>query len=198
MNETIGYFGYGSLVNRETYGEGVIFASPARLRGWRRHWQSRGLDEVDRAHIALLSVHRHAPATIGGMLIVDRHDNLEALDRREARYDRIVIPREEFEILVEHETGIIPEEIYLYVGRPVADADPAPLLLQSYLDTVLAGFLREHGEAGLEAFVATTAGFNRRIVQDRKKPYYSRAVAIPEDLALRFDEMLSRAGVEFE
>jgi cation transport regulator ChaC len=198
MSDLIGYFGYGSLVNRDTHGEGVIFASPAFLRGWRRHWQSRGLDDVDRAHIALLSVHRYETATIGGMVVVDRRENLEALDRREARYDRIAIPRDEFEILHDHDQEMIPSEIYLYVGRTETIADPAPLLLQSYLDTVLAGFLREHGEAGLEAFIASTLGFERRIVMDREKPYYARAVAIPADLAFRFDEMLSRAGVEFE
>jgi hypothetical protein len=198
MDDIIGYFGYGSLVNRDTYAEGVVLASPAILRGWRRHWQCRGLDEVERAHIALLSVHRHAEGAIGGMLIFDQRENLEALDRREARYERIAIARDEFEILRYHDVARIPEEIFLYVGRPAADIQPTPQLLQSYLDTVLAGFLREHGDAGIEAFVASTVGFERRIVRDREKPFYPRAVGISADLAARFDEILSRAGVQFE
>ncbi|KGF67599.1 hypothetical protein LL06_21370, partial [Hoeflea sp. BAL378] len=37
----VGYFGYGSLVNRRTLHPGVVAAWPARLSGWRRTWRAR-------------------------------------------------------------------------------------------------------------------------------------------------------------
>jgi cation transport regulator ChaC len=187
-----GYFGYGSLVNRQTLQTDYVAARPARLCGWRRHWQARpGELAPDGQRIAMLSVHRRAGAHIDGLLIVDRLGNLPALDQREAHYDRVLLSADEAAVLAEASF-----ETFVYVARATPQ-QPDARLLQSYLDAVMAGFLREHGEAGLAAFLETTDGFEREIICDRSRPLYPRAVELPAALAAWFDKLLAAVGVRF-
>ena len=194
MTALVGYFGYGSLVNRETLSTAFVAAYPARLAGWRRHWQSRGIERSGEDEIALLSVHRHVESAIDGMLIIDRAEHMEDVDLREARYDREPIRREHLTL-----TGSVPdefpEELFVYVGKPSAPPQMPPKLLQSYLDVVLAGYLREYGETGLAGFLQSTIGFERAIIRDRDVPVYSRARPLSRELAERFDSLLADAGV---
>ena len=196
--DLIAYFGYGSLVNLNTLQTGYVCAHPARLKGWRRHWQSRGefaqaapgtdteasgqhrsqektawADAIGRAgytgslspyDLALLSVHRDRNCAIGGMLVIDRLENLAALDERERLYERVVLVRadiegEGLEDVFEH---ISENNLFVYVGQTAPPGQPP--LLQSYLDTVMAGFLHAHGETGLADFIASTTGFARNII----------------------------------
>ncbi|MCB1438165.1 MAG: gamma-glutamylcyclotransferase [Nitratireductor sp.] len=195
MDGLIAYFGYGSLVNRKTLTENHQGLYPAHLSGWRRHWQSRG-DDIPPG-VALLSVHEAPGTTISGMLVVDDRSVLPDLDLREKRYDRVRISRESLGFGTRRPSDL-PEEIYVYVGHPPPVNAGETRLLQSYLDTVLAGFLAEHGEAGLENFIQTTQGFERAMICDREKPRYGRAVPIDADMAGFFDGLLRNAGVRFE
>lgn len=225
-SELIAYFGYGSLVNLNTLQTGYVSAHPATLRGWRRHWQARRNTEVSTGvasgsvtpeqaawagsigragfqasisphDLALLSVHRDPACTIGGMLVVDRAENLPALDERERLYDRVAISRND--LVGEDLAGILepisPQNLFIYVGQIAAVGQPP--LLQSYLDTVMAGFLEAHGESGVEAFIASTTGFGREIIRDRAAPIYPRAVVLADGLADLFDGMFARAGVRY-
>lgn len=201
-NGLVGYFGYGSLVNRETLRTEFVSCRPARLRGWRRRWQSRGSD-IEPAHgqdVALLSVEPHAEGSILGMLVIDRREHLDHVDRREARYDRVPVEHHTLELL-QGDAGTdvtdLPEEIFVYVGRAQPADESPPFLLQSYLDAVMAGFLREFGEAGLAHFLETTHGFERSMILDRGEPRYSRAVRVEAEIGERFDDLLRSAGVRF-
>jgi hypothetical protein len=195
MDGLIAYFGYGSLVNRKTLTENRHGLYPARLSGWRRHWQSRG-DDIPPG-VALLSVHEAPGITISGMLVIDEHSVLPGLDLREKRYDRVRISAESLDFTSVRPSGL-PDEIYVYVGNPQPANAGETRLLQSYMDTVLAGFLAEHGEEGVENFILTTQGFDRAMICDRGRPRYGRAVAIDADMAEFFDGLLRRAGVRFE
>ena len=226
--ELIAYFGYGSLVNSSTLAPGYVETHSARLKGWRRHWQSRGHSRsgagqlasantpsieqfawqqairkagyngsVTPQDLALLSVHRDEQSSISGLLIIDRLENLPALDERERLYDRVRVPVNDLQ-LAGPETvvsAIAPQNIFIYVGQ----AAPAglPPLLQSYLDTVMLGFLETHGDAGLEDFLTSTIGFAREIIRDRDAPIYPRAVKPGNRLAERFDALLLSAGVRY-
>ena len=190
-------FGYGSLVNRQTLRTDYLACVPARLRGWRRHWQSRGTDVqlASGQQVALLSVHRHDEFEIDGMLILERIENLAVLDKREERYERVRIGRDDL-VLPSAEIGIdLPDDLYVYVGRPQPQESEPSMLLQSYLDAVLVGFLNEFGEAGLDRFFATTVGFDRPLIVDRDAPRYPRAVKIAPEIAVEFDRRLAGAGV---
>ena len=195
-NGLMAYFGYGSLVNLNSLRTRYIAAYPVRLRGWRRHWQSRpsGDDTALGLRAALLSVHRHGDLNshIDGMLIIDRLENLPDLDAREAHYQRIALGDD----LTGHDhipglPDVAPQNRFVYVALDNPQ-DRSPLL-QSYLDVVLSGFYSMRGEEGVRDFIASTIGFERSIIADRQEPHYPRAVTVDEDLANWFDDLLRQA-----
>jgi hypothetical protein len=176
----VAYFGYGSLVNRATLRTAIVDAVPARLLGWRRHWRPR--PDMPGFPAALLTVRREEGAGCDGLLVVDRAENLAAVDAREARYRRVELAAAELEA-----AGALPDcPTYVYVADPDIPSHPEPpRILRSYLDAVMQGFLVEHGEAGLRRFLAETHGFETVIHEDRAAPAYPRAVALtPDEIAL--------------
>lgn len=182
----IAYFGYGSLVCRATHRTQIVDAVPARLSGWRRHWRPR--PDMPGFPAALLSVREQAGAACDGLLVFDREEHLPAIDRREARYRRVAIPRASLEVGRDD----LPEcPIYLYVAQEDVPAHPEPpLILRSYLDAVMQGFLIEHGEQGVRRFVLETDGFEIGFHEDRHEPAYPRAVRIGETEIALFETAL--------
>jgi hypothetical protein len=193
----IAYFGYGSLVNRETLRTAFVDTRRARLKGWRRHWQSRGIDLAPASadSVALLSVHPCPNCDLHGIVVFDRLAHLEEVDRREALYGRHRIPTGGIEFETQDAWAAAPEEIFVYVADQPADPGEDSKLLQSYLDAVMAGYLREFGEPGLRHFIETTIGFDREMICDRGQPLYPRSVEIDRGVARLFDRLLAEAGV---
>lgn len=181
----IAYFGYGSLVCRKTHRTEIVAAHPARLHGWRREWRPR--PDMPGFPAALLSVRREAGTICDGLLVLDQAENLAAIDRREARYERVELPREAVECDAELPASC---PIYLYVAETHIPPHPEPpRILQSYLDAVLQGFHAEHGEDGVHRFLSETDGFAIAIHADRHAPIYPRAVALtPQEVRL-FDRL---------
>ena len=89
--EYFAYFGYGSLVNHQTLRTDYVSRCRASVHGWRRHWQSRGDVAPQGDAIAMLNVHRHAESRLDGVIVLDRAENLAALDAREMRYAKVAI-----------------------------------------------------------------------------------------------------------
>jgi hypothetical protein len=172
------FFGYGSLVNRETHD--FPDAAPARLRGWRRLWLA-----VPEHPVAFLSVEPAADVTIDGLVARVPGGDWRALDRREAGYDRVAIAGD----------ALAPADraAQLYTVRnPRAAIGAAPILI-SYLDTVVQGFLREFGPEGAARFFATTVGWQAPLIDDRAAPRYPRATVLePAERAI-IDAHLARA-----
>ena len=188
----IGYFGFGSLVNKDTLRTSYVSIAPAVLKGWRRHWQAR--TETLPQKVALLSVHRDTRCEIKGALVVDKSENLAAVDQREAGYTRVQLSADDLVV----PTGYaLPERLYVYVADEVYGIEDDGALLQSYMDAVMQGFYREHGEEGVKHFVDTTEKFARPVIQDRNNPLYPRSVSLSEDEAMLFDTELIRAGAKF-
>jgi hypothetical protein len=189
----IAYFGYGSLVNRNTLRTNIVHAIPARLHGWRRLWRPR--PDMPGFPAALLSVRREDNASVDGLLVFDHLDNLPADDLREVHYDRR-------SVLLEHvETKTpLPHDcpIFVYEAQHEVPLHPEPpVILQSYLDAVMQGFLVEHGEAGLRRFVQETHHFDTPIYKDRAAPAYPRAVALSPNETSLFDRLLNERGASF-
>lgn len=187
----IAYFGYGSLVNRATHRTPVVDAIPARLLGWRRQWRPRPDMPVFPA--ALLTVRREASSACDGLVVIDRAESLPEIDAREARYQRRSLDRAQLEL-----RGKLAADIPLYVYEALEAApEPAepPSILRSYLDAVLQGFLREHGEEGVRRFIHETDGFEIGIREDRDDPIYPRWVELSKKERRLFDRLLvERAG----
>ena len=189
--ERIVYFGYGSLVNRATRPVEEGFA-PARLRGWRRAWNHRISPRTDRGASCSLTVEPDAGAVDGGIdgVVVSLPlEALPALDAREGGYDRLTLPAGHFDL----PEGLGVDEVHVYRSKvenrlPATDAQP---ILQSYVDCVLAGYLRVYGEGGLDAFMHSTHGWEGPIENDRVAPRYVRAVEVPGALLTRFDRLIA-------
>ena len=84
--DLVGYFGFGSLVNQDTLRTSYVDIVPAKLKGWRRHWQAR-TGPLSK-EVAMLSVHEDEQCDILGALVIDRSENLPSVDEREAGYTR--------------------------------------------------------------------------------------------------------------
>ncbi len=187
------YFGYGSLVNRNTLPPDIITAIPTTLMRWRRHWQPRpnADGEADELKdIALLSVHRDDNYQIEGLLIVDRLKNLENLNKREKNYRAVSLGLEDFRF--EPGLNFTPPQksICIYVAHAAQGRGDNCSILQSYLDVVLEGYLREFGEQGIRRFLESTDNFHSPLYYDRQKPVYARHQKIASSHTRLFDKIL--------
>ncbi len=186
----VGYFGFGSLVNKHTLRTDYVDIFPATLMGYRRHWQARTRATED--HISLLSIHPDEDCSILGMVVIDRIENIPLVDEREAGYSRVPIVSNQLTL----ENGLeLPDNLYVYIADEIEGANSQGDLLQSYLDAVMQGFRNEYGDNGVTHFIETTAGFDRNLVKDRLQPIYPRSVSLSEVEIKLFDAELERAGV---
>ena len=90
----VAYFGYGSLVNVSTHQNETLLVQAARLEGWRRIWRPR--PDMPGFPAALLTVRPDIEQSCDGLLVFDHLDNLPAVDRREARYERRTVTGDMF------------------------------------------------------------------------------------------------------
>lgn len=185
----VAYFGYGSLVNKATLRTKFLAIRRAEVTGWRRFW----LPRKNAAEAAVLSVRRDAGHVTQGVVVYDLADHLPLVDEREAGYDRR--PVDPAHVRVERAPAI-RSPLYLYeaIRDDQTAADTGSVILQSYLDAVLQGFLSLYGEAGLRRFVGETDGFETTILQDRAFPRYPRSVRLSEGEAVLFDTLVRARG----
>lgn len=178
------FFGYGSLVNRQTHN--FEDAHPARLRGWKRIWRHTNLRPV-----AYLTAVPDAASEIDGLIAHVPNDDWEALDYRERAYDRLPVceqishPKED------------PITVAVYTvphGKHGLPTTEHPLLL-SYIDVVVQGYLAQFGEAGVAHFFETTAGWSAPILNDRKNPIYPRHQTLSGDETGMVDDHLKALQV---
>lgn len=196
--QVVAYFGYGSLVNRATHRTQIIAAVPARVSGWQREWQPRPdmtLNPDDQVEAALLTARRAPGSAIDGLLVFDHIDNLPAVDLRENDYHRRTVSQDDLTLRTGRALDGVP--IYIYEADPAPMPDEVYPILQSYLDAVMQGFLREHGEAGLADFIDSTGNFDIPILVDREWPIYPRAVELSQAEAELIDRHLERRGVVY-
>ena len=184
----VAYFGYGSLVNKATLRTKFLAIRRAEVTGWRRFWLPRP------GGVALLSVRPEPGHPTQGVVVYDHTDNLAAVDEREAGYRRRDVAGPTIEGAPADAATV---HIYEAIHPEVDAADTGALILQSYLDAVLQGFLSLYGRDGVERFVAETEGFETEIVADRHAPRYPRSVTLSEGEAALFDALVTARGARF-
>lgn len=159
------FFGYGSLVNRltHTYED----CRPAAVRGWQRLWVSSA-----RRDVSFLSAVPAQDGMLHGLIAQIPNGDWAALDEREHAYFRTNVGDGALSCDLAQ-----PPAVQIYQANP-AFIDPVdsrkPILL-SYLDVVIQGYLKVFGAEGVEAFFATTGGWDTPIRDDRAAPVYMRA-----------------------
>lgn len=201
----IHYFGYGSLVNRETR-PADEHAQPARLNGWQRVWDHRVTDPNRGKPCTSLSIEpgpglvvqagqEVVPAGIDGVLVRLPREQLPQLDAREAGYDRLSLPLSDFVLSAEllrqlDEEGV--DSIMVYRShtdnRVLADHDHP--VLQSYVDCVMAGYLHRFGQQGVRDMVSSTRGWECPLFDDRADPFYPRWVEVDDAGRACFDALI--------
>ena len=161
------FFGYGSLVNRLTHAYGDTRA--ASVSGWRRQWRHTSLRKL-----AYLSVVKVDGGEIDGLIAAVPDGDWRALDLREGAYDRLTLPGSV--VRHDHPKAI---NVQIYCTRVGIDAAPTVRhpVLQSYLDTVVLGYLDVFGTEGVARFFQSTDGWEVRVLDDRRQPIYPRAIA---------------------
>ena len=193
--EVFAYFGYGSLVNRDTHRTQIHGAARASVRGWRRYWQGR--PSFTDIPVSLLSVKVESDPEhdLPGLLVFDRIESLAALDEREFNYDRRNVAAEAISVAIDLPSDL---PVYIYEGKPDVALDTDHAILQSYLDAVLQGYLLEYGTESVLRFIRETHAFDdRAVIRDRHAPRYSRAVKLSKDEVEMFDDALAAHGVRF-
>lgn len=178
------FFGYGSLVNRETHAYGE--AAPARLRGWRRVWRHTRLRPV-----AYLTVVPDADAEIDGLIAAVPGADWAALDLRERAYARLPAHHQ-----ISHDLPHMPHiSVYAIPDGRHGTPDAACPALLSYIDVVVQGYLREFGEVGVHRFFDTTDGWDASVLDDRAAPRYPRHRVLSRDERMLIDDCLADRGV---
>jgi ChaC-like protein len=173
------FFGYGSLVNRAT--QDFPDARTATLNGWRRVWVRTAARDV-----VFLSI-REAPGhRIDGLIAAVPGADWAALDLRETGYTRFdATPH------VSHNGRAGSISAYQVPVESQRTGGEHRILL-SYLDVVVQGFYREFGQAGAEAFFATTDGWDTPVLDDRSQPLYPRAQNLSADERALTDRLLAQ------
>lgn len=175
------FFGYGSLVNRETHH--YENAHRASATGWRRAWRY-----TKHRQVAFLTAIPCTDSRIEGLIAEVPGGDWIALDEREYAYDRVGATSH-----VDHALDL-PHDVSIYAipegehHTPTADHP----ILMSYLGTVVQGYLREFGEEGVEAFFDTTDGWQAPILDDRTNPAYPRALPLTRQEKTLLDHHMRR------
>ena len=174
------FFGYGSLVNRNTHA--YPDARPARLDGWRRKWvRTQGRD------IVYLSVVRDPGTRIDGLIAAVPGADWAALDAREYGYARHASGG-----AVVHDLVPAPDVAHYAIPPENCITGGDHVILLSYLDVVVQGFLREYGTEGAARFFDTTDGWDTPILNDRAAPLYPRHQTLTEAETKVVDQHLTR------
>ena len=180
------FFGYGSLVNRNTHT--YPDARRAQLQGWRRVWV-----RTARRDVVFLSVEPDPQTTVEGLIAAVPGADWDALDAREFGYDRISSGG-----AVAHDVLPAPDMAHYSIAPQHRQSGGAHAILLSYLDVVVQGFLREYGTEGVTRFFDTTHGWDTPVLNDRAAPAYPRHQPLtPQEKAL-VDDNLDRLAAQVQ
>jgi cation transport regulator ChaC len=164
----LAFFGYGSLVSPAsaalTLGRRVEEVTPVRLPGWRRRWSTYRDNNRSEKTFARSADGSIPPFTLGlniepapgepgpnGVLIQATAEELDRLDLREMRYDRVDVTA-----ALDGAGGF--DEVVAWTAKPAHHAPTPPegaVIMRTYFEAIRTAFT-ELGNGELELFFATT------------------------------------------
>jgi hypothetical protein len=178
----LGLFAYGSMASlasaERTLGRPVEHAGLARLAGWRRAWSqardnlacektfARADDRTVPPYCLGLNLERAAVPGPNGALIELAADELDRLDLREIRYDRVDVTPD---VVPQPATADAPplDRVFTFTAKPANYVESPPagaVILASYARAVEAAF-RALGPEQLELFRETTGPYPVEVVE---------------------------------
>ena len=173
------FFGYGSLVNRATHT--YPDAHPAKLVGWRRAWV-----RTPKRDVVFLSVVKDLECTLEGLIAAVPDADWAALDAREHGYERLNSAQ-----AVQHDLSPATEIAHYSVRASDICTSGDHVILLSYLDVVVQGYLQEFGTDGVARFFETTSGWDTPVLNDRAAPRYPRAQKLSAEETALVDQHLT-------
>lgn len=177
-------FGYGSLINghsRLLTGQ-TEEAIPAIVTDLQRRW-----GKVEPSYRIAPLVAEVGEGRCNGVLVKIRHQALADFDRREKGYRRIELDPAK---VVMNDSNLSSGPIWVYVKtnpEPPCEVQP---IMQSYVDTVLAGCLSISDQFA-KTFVETTMGWHHPIENDRHQPKYSRLAGVADEHLKHIDRLIA-------
>lgn len=180
------FFGYGSLVNLNTHD--YPDARTAKLRGWRRTWVRTAERDV-----VFLSVTQDPTSTIDGVIAAVPNADWVALDAREYGY-----ARHSSGGAVSHDLTPAPDMAHYAIPPEATGAPGQHVILLSYLDVVVQGFLNLYGTPGVQAFFDTTDGWDTPVLNDRAGPIYPRHQTLTQVETALVDHHLAQLPARVE
>ncbi|MHA6287342.1 hypothetical protein [Maricaulis sp. CAU 1757] len=185
--------GYGSLLSRhsrETYSDVTSIALPVRVHGWRRGWTVRYADEA----ATYVGVRPDRARAIEAVLVETPLS--PELRQRERGYAFSEIDPASIETL--GASSSLPQgRFWMVVNSEHWRADADHPVVQSYVDTCLAGCLESGGEARVRAFIRQTEMWDGTWVNDRAEtsPRYPRHTPLEKAEQALLDALLEDEGV---
>ncbi len=178
-------FGYGSLINsasRKLTGQ-TGSAIPVIAHDLVRHW-----GKIDDSYTLSPLIVNEGEGQVNGVLLEVDQAALTEFDRRERGYHRIQIRPEQ----IETEGSFNRQHaIWVYVkNEPLPPCSDTPIM-QSYVDTVLAGCL-DISHAFAEHFVCHTVGWHHVKENDRHEPKYGNLAGVQEHHYELIDALISQ------
>ncbi|TFH91342.1 gamma-glutamylcyclotransferase family protein [Vibrio ouci] len=179
-------FGYGSLMNsasRQLTGQ-TSQAEPATVTGLKRYW-----GKVDDSYILSPLVVDKGHGKVNGVLLAVSDQGLAEFDIRERGYHRIQIELNNIESSLSFAQQ---DQIWVYVkDSPEPPCSLSPIM-QTYVDTVLAGCL-EISEQFAKEFVEHTIGWNFPLENDRHQPKYGNLAGVKSEHHNVIDALVAEA-----
>lgn len=172
MTSYISYiFAYGGLILAEsramTLGA-TSTATPVMLHGFERFW---GFAAPDYG-LTSLSLRMNPDKQCAGVLFPITAPQLALLDVREAGYERVMVAAQDIFYPFVPEFEPINGRIFTYIAHAKSHPTPANPIVQSEVDAILTGCLREHGEPFAREVVRTTSGWESPWLNDRQAPRF--------------------------
>ncbi|EAP94717.1 gamma-glutamylcyclotransferase [Vibrio splendidus] len=166
-------FGYGSLINsssRQLTGQ-TGQAIPAIVHGLVRHWS-----KIDDSYVLSPLIVNLGEGQVNGVLLEVDDIALTEFDRRERGYHRIELKASQIESQNEFKQD---QSIWVYIKDEIqAPCENSPIV-QTYVDTVLAGCL-EVSESFAAHFVQHTQGWHHPLENDRHQPKYGNLAGVSD------------------
>jgi len=184
-------FGYGSLINsysRQLTGQ-TGEAIPVIVKGMQRCW-----GKVDGSYQIAPLVAEVGDGCCNGVLVRLNDNALQDFDRREKGYHRIEL--DPTSVIADCDTLIIKEPIWVYVKsnpKPPCQFQP---IMQTYVDTVLAGCL-SISEPFAKTFVETTSGWHHPFENDRQQPKYGNLAGVLDEYLPAIDTLIKQVRSPF-
>lgn len=154
---------------------------PAIASGLVRHW-----GKVNDSYTASPLVAEPGDGVVNGVLLEIEPKELYSFDQREVGYHRVALTHPQID--VQHQ--INPSaEIWVYVKeKPQSPCHQVPVL-QTYIDTVLAGCL-EVSEEFAHLFIQHTLNWHAPVLNDREAPEYRNYAGVSPADKKKIDQLL--------